>query len=212
VGVFLSYIFYFIAATVSPIQRRWLATHRHNSGPVAFAFRAMLVVAACGTASLPLFARPQWHGAFGQNVLLGLVCAIFGASSFACVYTAQKHVDAGLTTLLSNLYTPVTIVLAILFLHEGLQPSQMLGTLLLLLAVIIVGKKHHLGGFRFDKYFMLMVYGGTALGIALSAERALMKTTGFTTGTLISWWSQCLGLGIATLFFSSYRGLPCLTR
>ena len=42
-----------------------------------------------------------------------------------------------------------------------------------------------------------MVLSGVMLGVSLTAERALQKATGFTAGTMLSWWSQCLFLGIA---------------
>jgi uncharacterized membrane protein len=46
---------------------------------------------------------------------------------------------------------------------------------------------------------MLMVLSGVMLGVSLTAERALQKETGFTAGTMFSWWSQCAFLGIVTL-------------
>ena len=46
----------------------------------------------------------------------------------------------------------------------------------------------------------MMAASGVFLGILLTSERALMKTTGFSAGSLLSWWSQCIGLGIITLF------------
>lgn len=103
---------------------------------------------------------------------------------FITSYTAQKHVEAGVTTLVSNIYTPVIIVLA---------------TILLLIGILIVSKKHQIGKFKFDKYFLLMLLSGVMLGISLTAERTLLKTTGFTAGTIFSWWAQCLVLGIAVL-------------
>lgn len=43
--ILLSYIFYFIAASASPLQRRWLATKKDAGGreQVDFAFRVTLV-------------------------------------------------------------------------------------------------------------------------------------------------------------------------
>ena len=46
---------------------------------------------------------------------------------------------------------------------------------------------------------MLMLLSGVMLGISLTAERALQKMTGFTAGTMFSWWAQCVFLGLATL-------------
>lgn len=196
--ILLAYLFYFVAASASPLQRRWLAVKRDGGGQIDFAFKVMLIVATCGF-GLILFFPPELKGGLVQLALLCLTCGIFGASYFVSNYSAQKHVDAGVSTLISNIYTPVTIIIATLFLHEGLRPVQIVGTTLLLVAMVIVSKKHHIGRFKFDTYFWMMVFSGVALGISLSAERALMKTTGFSTGTLMSWWSQAAGLGIAML-------------
>ena len=100
---------------------------------------------------------------------------------------------------MSNIYTPTTIVLATIFLNEGLTIKQIFGTILLLIGMVVVSKKHRIGRFKFDKYFLLMLLGGVMLGISLTAERALQKTTGFTGGTMLSWWMQCGFLGLATL-------------
>jgi len=46
---------------------------------------------------------------------------------------------------------------------------------------------------------MLMLLSGVMLGISLTAERALQKITGFTAGTMLSWWAQCAFLGLVVL-------------
>ncbi|MFA6549676.1 MAG: hypothetical protein WCT39_07115, partial [Candidatus Margulisiibacteriota bacterium] len=52
----------------------------------------------------------------------------------------------------------------------------------------------------YDKYFWLMIFSGISLSILLVANRELMKLTGFTASTMLSWWAICIGLGILTLF------------
>ncbi len=200
--IFLVYLFYFVAASASPLQRRWLATKREEDNQIAFAFHTVLIVAVLGLA-LPLFSAFRISGSPVQIALLCLACAASGSAYFIFNYTAQRHVEAGITNLIVNIYTPVTIVIATFFLGEGLKPMQMVGTILLLLSVVIVSKKHRLGRFKFDKYFVMMVASGVLLGVLLSAERGLMKTTGFTAGTLFSWWSQCIGLGFLVLLTRS---------
>lgn len=198
--VFLSYIFYFIAASASPLQRRWLATKKNidNKGQIHFAFQVTLITVILSLV-LPFFSPFKLEGNNLYLAGLSLVCGIFGAGYFISSYTAQKHVEAGVSTLVSNIYTPITIVLAILFLNESLTTIQIFGTILLLLGMAIVSKKHRIGKFKFDKYFMLMVLSGVMLGVSLTAERALMKMTGFSAGTMLSWWAQCAFLGIATI-------------
>lgn len=197
---FFSYIFYFIAASASPLRRRWLATTKNvdNKGQIHFAFQVTFVTVVLSLL-LPLFKPFYLQGNFLYLAGLSLICGIFGAGYFISSYTAQKHVEAGVTTLVSNIYTPVTIILATFFLKESLTTIQIFGTALLLAGMLVVSHKHRIGKFRFDKYFMLMVLSGVMLGISLSAERALQKMTGFTAGTMFSWWMQCAFLGLATL-------------
>jgi len=98
-------------------------------------------------------------------------------------------VEAGVSSLVNNIYTPITILLATIFLHESLTMMQIIGTCLLLIGMVIVSKKHRIGRFKFDKYFLMVALSGIMLGMSLTAERALQKITGFTTGTMISRWS-----------------------
>jgi drug/metabolite transporter (DMT)-like permease len=149
---------------------------------------------------LLVFLQPAYlRGNPVHLVLLAMAAGVFGAGYFISLYVVQKHVDAGITTLVLNIYTPVAIVLSSIFLSEKLTMAQALGTALLLIGVVVVSKKHRIGRFKFDRYFTLMILSGTMLGVSLVAERALQKMTGFTTGTLFSWWAQCATLGIATL-------------
>ncbi|MES2971118.1 MAG: DMT family transporter [Patescibacteria group bacterium] len=201
--ILLAYLFYFVAASASPLQRRWLATKRDGGGQIAFAFQTMAIVAIFGLGLLFFFPFAI-TGSVARLIALAFVAGFCGAGFFVFSYSAQKHVDAGLTTLLMNVYTPVTIIIATIFLHEGLRPLQIIGALLLFISILLISKKHRLGRFRFDKYFWMMLFSGVLLGVALSAERALMKTTGFAAGTLISWWAQAISLGVAALIFKSH--------
>lgn len=214
--ILLNYLFYFIAGSASPLQRRWLATTKREAEPknqIHFAFTTTLIVAVLGL-FIPVFSKFELTGNYLHIVLLAIACGLFGAGFFTFSYVAQKHVEAGVSTLVSNVYTPITILLATLFLSEKLSPQQILGTLILLFAIFLVSKKHRTGKFTFDKYFLMMLISGISLGILLTAERALQKVTGFSAGTLVSWWSQAIFLGIATLVTksqSSYNKKDILT-
>ncbi len=196
----MAYLFYFVATSASPLQRRWLSTtKREQSSQINLAFHTTLIVAILGLI-LPIFSAYKIQGNFQYIALLCITCAIAGPAFFISNYTAQRHVEAGIMNLIVNIYTPVTIVLATLLLNEGLRPKQILGTFLLFISVIIVSKKHRIGRMKFDKYFLMMVASGIILGVLLTAERGLMKITGFSAGTLFSWWSQCIGLAIVVLY------------
>lgn len=198
--VFFSYIFYFVAASASPLQRRWLATKKNidNEGQIHFAFQVTFITVILSLL-LPLFEPFRIQGDIYYLLGLSLICGLFGAGYFIFSYTAQKHVEAGVSSLVSNIYTPITIVLATVFLNEKLTLIQIFGTILLLIGMLIVSKKHRIGKFKFDKYFVFMILSGVMLGVCLVAERALMKITGFTAGTMFSWWAQCIFLGLITL-------------
>lgn len=201
--VLLSYLFYFVAATASPLQRRRLALKRSNdTGQIAFASRVMIITFVLSSL-LALFKRPEIHQSISVLALLGLVCAVSGGIGMSAQYIAQRHVEAGVTSLIGNLYTPVTIILATLLLQESLRPLQIAGTLLLLSSVVMVSSNHRLSKWKFDKYFWLMVLSGVSMGIVLTAERALIKENGITAGTWISWGSQALLLVIVAFVSKS---------
>lgn len=196
--VLFAYLFYFFASALSPLQRRWLSINREgeNGGQIDFAFRVMLIIAFLGSV-LPLIEPFKLQGNYLALAGLMALCAVFGGGFWISSYVAQKHVDAGITSLVSNVYTPVAIVLATIFLDEKLKGVQILGTILLLISIVIISKKHRVGRFHFDQYFLMMLASGAMLGVLLVAERSLQKMSGFSAGTLMSWWAQCLGLGVA---------------
>lgn len=198
--ILLSYLFYFAAAIASPLQRRWLAK-KHDvdmAGQIRLAFFVTLIIAILG---LPLALVSPFELSGNLVVVFSLValCGVFGAGFFVTSYVAQRHIDAGVSSIISNIYTPITIVLATVFLGEGLSSTQVLGTVLLLAGMLVVSKKHRIGRFSFDRHFYLMLLSGAFLGIVLTLERLLQKITGFSAATILSWWAECLFLGLAVL-------------
>jgi drug/metabolite transporter (DMT)-like permease len=195
--ILLSYLFYFIAATIAPIQRRWLSTRNEGGNKINLSFKVTFV-AALLILLLPLFSPFELQGPYTTIILLLIAAAIGGVGYYVSYFTAQRHVEAGVTSVLQNIYTPITIVLSTVFLGEGLQESQILGTILLLVAAVIVSKKHRIGRISFDKYFWLMIFSGISLSVLLVANRELMKITGFTASVVLSYWTVCIGLGVLT--------------
>jgi len=197
--ILLSYFLYFIASTIAPIQRRWLSTRNEGGNKINLSFKVTFV-RAIFILLLPIFVPFELKGSYTTIILLLFAAAIGSIGYFVSYFTAQRHVEAGVTSVLQNIYTPITIVLSTIFLGEGLQESQILGTILLLVAAVIVSKKHRIGRISFDKYFWLMIFSGISLSVLLVANRELMKITGFTASTVISWWTVCLALGILSFF------------
>ncbi len=204
--IFLSYLYYFIASSVSSLQIRWLTKKKdlESSEQVLFTFQIIFIL-FLGSLTFPFFSRFYLAGNYFHLFLLSVTCGIFGVGANLFSIIAQKHLEAGVTTLVNNIYTPITIILSSVLLHEGLTLTQIFGTILLLFAVVIVSKQHRIGRFSFDKYFMLMLVSGITLGFLLVAERALQKTTGFSAGIMMSWGSQAFFLGLVALFTKSKR-------
>jgi drug/metabolite transporter (DMT)-like permease len=202
--IFLSYIYYFIASSANSLHIRYLTKKRDLASvdQIRFTFHTFLIL-CLGSLFFPIFSSFHLSGNRVHLVLLSLVCGVFGMGCSSLSTIAQKHLDAGVTSLTINIYTPVTIVLSSVFLHEGLTPLQIVGTFLLLFALVIVSKKHRIGRFSFDKYFIYMILSGVLLGVLLVSERALQNISGFSAGTMMSWWSQTLFLGLLTLFTKS---------
>lgn len=195
----VAYLFYFFASTTSTLQRRHIAIRRETDvGQIDFAFRVFFITFILSSV-LALFKRPEINQSFFTVLLLATCTGIFGSLSISTQYIAQRHVEAGVTSLIGNIYTPITIVLSSVLLSESLKSHQIVGTIILLISVVIVSTKHRLSRWRFDKYFWLMVINGLALGISLVAERSLIKNNGITAGTWISWGSISLVLGLAAL-------------
>lgn len=202
-AIALAYLFYFVASISSNIQRRHIAKRRAtDTGQIDFAFRVMALTFVL-SAVLIFFNSPRLDQSWLVLVLLALACGVFGTVSLSCQYIAQRHVEAGVTNLLSNLYVPVAILLASIILHEGLKPLELVGAAILLGSVILASRKHRLSRWRFDKYFWLMAFNGIALAFVLTAERSLIKENGLTAGTWISWGAQSICLGLVALAVGS---------
>jgi drug/metabolite transporter (DMT)-like permease len=199
--VILSYIFYFVASTSSSLQMRWLTKKRdlESSEQILFTFQIIFIL-FLGSLTFPLFSPFHLTGNYLHLFLLALVCGVCGIGANLFSIISQKHLEVGVSTLVMNIYTPVSIILSSFLLHEGLTSIQILGTVLLLFAVVLVSQKHRVGRFSFDRYFLLTILGGVSLGFLIVAERALMKATGFSAGVIISWGFQTLCLGIVALF------------
>ena len=169
---------------------------------IRFAFQVAGIMSFLGLL-LPFFKPFSLHGNVQNLIVLSIVSGVFGALCFIFGFLGSKGMEAGIFTIVSNIYTPITIILASFLLNEKLTFMQIIGTLLLLIGMVIVSKKHRIDKFKFDRYFMYSLLSGATLGVSLVAERGLQKITGFTAGTLLSWWSQFLILGVIALFFSA---------
>lgn len=198
--IILSYIFYFVASTTSSLQVRWLLRSKDftTRQQITFTFQCISML-FIGSLFFPLFSPFYLNPNYLKLILLALVCGVAGAIFNILQYIAQKHLEAGVTSVVSNIYTPITIFFSSILLHEGLTPLQIVGTIFLLVAIFLVSTQHRTGRFTYDKYFVFMLLSGVLISAVLVAERELQRVTGFSAGVMISWGAQTLGLGLMAL-------------
>lgn len=203
----LAYIFFFVAATASPLQRRHQSKVT-KTDPIILAAWTQAFVWVLG---LSLLYRADtssfewsWHLAF---LSLGLL--ISSPLFFYLSYKSQKHVDATQSIILSNIYTPVAIALALLFLGDALTKTQIIGAIILFFAMILisierVGNK----SFAFSKHSFEMLTSGIFLGIVLFLEKATMDLVGNRVGIVFSWTAQIIGLFALVYAIRGIHKLP----
>ena len=200
----LAYLFYFVFATWSPLQRRVLAT-KTNYNPILIAQKTSLVKILIATVVFVLIPSKGSFVFSEQLWILLILSCLFSVIHFVLIYATQKHIDATKTTIIVNIYTPVSILLATIFLGESLALKQIFGTLLLLLAVVIISINKIDNKFlKIDKYVLRMLIVGITLGIVLVIERQLMKITGNWNGVFLSWFASFVGLSIVAPLVSKY--------
>ncbi len=116
-SIIFAYIFYFIAASASPLQRRWLAKNKSLTlrQQITFTFQISFVLALCSLL-LPLW-KPITYT--GDNIPLVITLTLgtmfFGGGFYLISYITDKHLDAGIKSFTSNLSTPLVILFSTLF-------------------------------------------------------------------------------------------------
>ncbi|OGL30456.1 hypothetical protein A3F37_01105 [Candidatus Saccharibacteria bacterium RIFCSPHIGHO2_12_FULL_41_12] len=202
----LAYIFFFVAATVSPLQRRH-QSRRTKTDPIVLAAWTQAFVWVLGLSLLykaDISFSWSWH-----LIFLNAGLFICGPLFFYLSYNSQKHVDATQSVVLSNIYTPVAIILAILFLSETLTLQQIMGAIILFIAMLIISIERATSqSFRFSKYSIYMLSSGVFLGIILFLEKATMNLIGNRVGIVVSWTAQTIGLLILAYALRGIHKLP----
>jgi drug/metabolite transporter (DMT)-like permease len=198
--ILLAYLFYFVAATASPLQRR-LQAKKTQSNVLLLATQTQIVVCCLG---LLLLIKPgQGLGLTVSALPISFGIILFGGLFHSLSYLSQKHVDAAQTSVISNIYTPVTILLAVLFLNDQFTTKQFFGTLILIVAVLLIAVDNITRRtLRISRYSFMMLASGSSLGVILFLEKLMMNMLGAGRGVFISWVLQLIGLAIVSKVFS----------
>lgn len=105
------------------------------------------------------------------NFVLMIVLYAMGGFLFS---TALKHVEVSFLTILFSSRALFNILASTLFLHEGLQGKQFIGTFLILLSIVLVNLKST--KISFGKYAWVALLAALFYGVQTTNDRYLLQT------------------------------------
>lgn len=167
-----------------------------------YAAQSGLVISAAQTAVqyvsillfLPFIGSINFSG-FSQYWLWFLGGGLAFAFGHFFTYKLLSYLDAGLSSVLSTLYVPFTLLFAALVLHEELNIAQAAGGFVLLLAVcygllIARDSKHHTVKRPWLWGLIFAVLASVALAVALVNEKYLLGHMSIATYIAFGWAGQ----------------------
>lgn len=188
---------YLILGTSTFLWRRQLAKAfaHHNRLVNAFFFVAVLYPIGLIVA---LFTSPNLAIGWTSLCLLLLGGGIFPLSNLLA-YRANRDIDAGLYTIISNITPVVSIAAASIFLHETLTGKQFIGAAIILVAAILVTLpqlRHHMIHNRGALGYALVSV--VIIGLGFVFERYMLTRMDFGAYLVFGWGAQVLwGVGLA---------------
>src|SRR6202042_2303499 len=109
-------------------------------------------------------------------LVFSAVAAVLYGLSNAPALKSQKEVDATQFSIISNIYTPITILTSAFLLKESLTTIQVVGMMLLVFGAITISiKRVRPQTFLFDSHSLMSIWSGVALRFGLVAERAAVR-------------------------------------
>ena len=113
----------------------------------------------------------QW-----QSICLLLLASVTIAAFNVAPFRINKHIDTTQYLIISNIYTPVTVLIGVYILHEAFSGTQFLGMLMLVIGAILVAAKGLTKStFKFDKHGIELALLAILLGIGLATEKAALS-------------------------------------
>ncbi len=180
---------YLVLGTASYLWRRQLAKTFAQANRLvnAFFFVAVLypiglIVAALTTPDLSIGWASFW--------LLVIIGAIFPFANLL-IYRANKDLDAGLFTIISDLIPVTAIVFGWLLLDEGLTGQQLLGTGIILLATLLVTLPQLKQHMRHNRIALICAFAAVVMvGVGFVFERYMLTRMDFGAYIVFGWGLQ----------------------
>jgi drug/metabolite transporter (DMT)-like permease len=195
---YLTLAIYFVAASsYSLLQRKYAQSSQIPLKLIpALVFGVMVYPAGVITA---LCVGDIWiHWQWQSIALLLLACLTLGLFNVV-PYRINKYIDTTQYLIISNIYTPVVVLIGAFLLHEAFSGTQFLGMGLLITGVVLVAARGlRKGTFSFDRHSAELALLSIFLGIGLGAEKACLSYMSPAAYMIIGWGMQAA----ATFFFA----------
>ena len=186
---------YIVLATAAYLLRRQLAQSIPDANRIINAIFFVGFLYPLGVA-IAVLSKP--------NLAIGwdnFVYVFFGSMLFPLVmvtaFNANKHIDAGLYTILNNLTPVVAIVCAYIFLAERLTSTQLTGSFIIIGSAFLASLpklKHHAKSNPVGIYFALISI--VLLGLGVVFEKWMLGRMDFGAYLIFGWGAQALWMAI----------------
>lgn len=165
--ILISVFFYSIAIIIQRVLLK-----ESNSRPIAYALVFQVLVSMILAVVALLLGRWQWPDfsvVFPNLVLMTLLYA--AANIF--IFNALKMIEASKFTILFSIRGFMTVLASTIFLRESLEPMQLIGAVLIFVAIVMVDfKSQHL---KFTKGDVFALLGGICFGLANTNDRMILS-------------------------------------
>lgn len=190
-------VYYFASSTYSLLQRKYAQSSEIPLKLIpAIVFGLIVYPVSLIVAIIwgNFWIHWQW-----QTVILLLIASISIGAFNVAPFRINKYIDATQYLIISNIYTPVVVLIGVFILHEAFSGKQFIGMILLVIgAILVAAKGFKKSTFKFDKHSIELALLAILLGIGLASEKASLSYMSPSTYMVIGYGMQA----IVTFFFA----------
>lgn len=186
---------YLVLGTAAYLLRRNLAQNltRHNGLINGFFFLVILYPLGLIIAA---FSSPNLHIGWLNFAFLMTGSLLFPAVNILA-FNANKHIDAGLYTIINNITPIITIVVAALLLNEHLTTEQLIGAVIIISSAFLATlPRLRKNGEHSSSGVLLAIASVSILGVAIVFERWMLGRVDFGAYLVYGWGAQALWMAI----------------
>lgn len=183
------------SATFSLVYRRFAEKyHAHAEASTALMYLLVISPIAIITALVVGGVSLSFPALTWFFILLG---GILFATANITAFKASSKIDAAQFALLGNFRTLGVIGLTYLILNEYLDAKQVIGTILLFSATIMIANIHfNKKTYKFTSYSLLAFMSSMLFAAGIVNEKYLLNTMSITSYLIVGWGFQSITMGI----------------